>query len=157
MRADPMALGDAHRESPEELAERHERVRAASLSALAQLLECLLPDQAATAAGAAPGDPGKPLAHAPNLCAPHALAAVGLRRECVWLLLWLASFCLDLCLSAVWWYLDRVLVQDVDAALSSTRALVCIPPQACFWAKSTAQQHWTQEGGMACSSKMSDV
>lgn len=55
VRADPQGLGDAHRESPEELAERHERVRGASLAALAQLLDRLLPDQAAAAAGAAPG------------------------------------------------------------------------------------------------------
>ena len=46
LRADPAALGEPHKEPPEELAERHERVQAAALAALARLLEALLPDKA---------------------------------------------------------------------------------------------------------------
>lgn len=43
IRSEPAALGDMHKESPEELAERHERVLSSALAALAALLDSLLP------------------------------------------------------------------------------------------------------------------
>lgn len=43
--AAPEGLGDARKESPEELAERHERVLAASLLALSSLLDLLVSTQ----------------------------------------------------------------------------------------------------------------
>lgn len=58
LRADPAALGEPHKESPEELGERHERAQAASLAALARLLEALLPKQATRG--------GPPGAHKPS-------------------------------------------------------------------------------------------
>lgn len=42
LKATPEALGDARKETPEELAERHERVVAASLLALSSLLDLLV-------------------------------------------------------------------------------------------------------------------
>ena len=42
LKATPEALGDPRKESPEELAERHERVVAASLLALSSLLDLLV-------------------------------------------------------------------------------------------------------------------
>ena len=44
--ATPEALGDLHKETPEERAERHERVVASSLAAMRNLLDVLLPTQA---------------------------------------------------------------------------------------------------------------
>lgn len=41
--ATPEALGDMHKETPEERAERHERVLASSLVATRNLLDVLLP------------------------------------------------------------------------------------------------------------------
>ncbi len=58
LRAEAASLGDAHKESPEELAERHERVQAASLAALGRLLEALLPPDQAPPGGNAPAAPG---------------------------------------------------------------------------------------------------
>lgn len=43
--ANAEALGDARKESPEELAERHERVLAGSLLALSSLLDLLVSTQ----------------------------------------------------------------------------------------------------------------
>ena len=48
--AAPEGLGDARKESPEELAERHERVLAASLLALSSLLDLLVSTQPHAAA-----------------------------------------------------------------------------------------------------------
>lgn len=45
LKATPEALGDAKKETPEELAERHERVTAASLLALSSLLDLLVSQQ----------------------------------------------------------------------------------------------------------------
>ena len=42
LKATPEALGDARKETPEELAERHERVVAASLLAVSSLLDLLV-------------------------------------------------------------------------------------------------------------------
>ena len=42
LKATPESLGDARKETPEELAERHERVVAASLLALSSLLDLLV-------------------------------------------------------------------------------------------------------------------
>lgn len=49
--ASPEALGDARKETPEELAERHERVLAGSLLALSSLLDLLVSTQPHAAAG----------------------------------------------------------------------------------------------------------
>ncbi len=45
LKATPETLGDPRKESPEELAERHERVVAASLLALSSLLDLLVSKQ----------------------------------------------------------------------------------------------------------------
>lgn len=45
LKANPETLGDPRKESPEELAERHERVVAASLLALSSLLDLLVSKQ----------------------------------------------------------------------------------------------------------------
>jgi len=45
LKATPETLGDARKETPEELAERHERVVAASLLALSSLLDLLVSKQ----------------------------------------------------------------------------------------------------------------
>lgn len=45
LKATPESLGDPRKESPEELAERHERVVAASLLALSSLLDLLVSKQ----------------------------------------------------------------------------------------------------------------
>ncbi len=51
MAATPEALGDMHKETPEERAERHERVLASSLAAMRSLLDCLLPKEASAPKG----------------------------------------------------------------------------------------------------------
>ena len=43
VKATPESLGDMHKETPEERAERHERVLASSLIAMCNLLDMLLP------------------------------------------------------------------------------------------------------------------
>ena len=52
VRATPEALGDMHKETPEERAERHERVLASSLAAIRNLLGVLLPKEASAPRGA---------------------------------------------------------------------------------------------------------
>ena len=49
--ATPEALGDMHKESPEEQAERHERVLASSLTAMRNVLDVLLPKEASAPRG----------------------------------------------------------------------------------------------------------
>ena len=49
--ATPEALGDMHKETPEERAERHERVLASSLAAMRNLLDCLLPKETSAPKG----------------------------------------------------------------------------------------------------------
>lgn len=51
MGATPEALGDMHKETPEERGERHERVLAASLAAMRALLDALLPEKASAPRG----------------------------------------------------------------------------------------------------------
>ncbi|KXZ44895.1 hypothetical protein GPECTOR_61g848 [Gonium pectorale] len=90
--ATPQQLGDARKDSPEELEERHERVQAAGLAALAALIEQLTaPPPAAPAAAAAPADEAATAAAAaaaaPPAGADDLLAAVrerspGLLHDC---------------------------------------------------------------------------
>ena len=49
--ATPEALGDMHKETPEERAERHERVLASSLTAMRNVLDVLLPKEASAPRG----------------------------------------------------------------------------------------------------------
>ena len=51
LRATPEALGDMHKETPEERAERHERVLASSLTAMRNLLDVMLPKEASALRG----------------------------------------------------------------------------------------------------------
>ncbi len=61
--SEPSALGDMHKETPEELAERHERVLSSSLAALTALLNCLLPAKPSI-------HPGKPGPRLPQFLLP---------------------------------------------------------------------------------------
>jgi hypothetical protein len=67
IKSEPGALGDVHKETAEELAERHERVLSSSLTALAALLDCLLPQ----APYACPGGFGMHI----QICLPKRQAA----------------------------------------------------------------------------------
>ena len=51
VRTTPEALGDMHKETPEERLERHERVVASSLTAMRNLLNVLLPAEASAQRG----------------------------------------------------------------------------------------------------------
>ena len=51
VRTTPEALGDMHKETPEERLERHERVLASSLTAMRNLLDVLLPAEASAQRG----------------------------------------------------------------------------------------------------------
>ncbi len=51
IRTTPEALGDMHKETPEERLERHERVLASSLTAMRNLLNALLPAEASAHRG----------------------------------------------------------------------------------------------------------
>lgn len=51
LRATPEALGDMHKETPEERAERYERVLASSLAAMRNLLDVMLPKEASAPRG----------------------------------------------------------------------------------------------------------
>ena len=55
VRATPEALGDMHKESPEERTERHERVVASSLAAMRDVLDVLTPKEPSAPRGVCHG------------------------------------------------------------------------------------------------------